>query len=71
MGRREYAELVMRQVAGETVAQYRSLPDAELRAHCEPQVRAFSNPASDLQTAGASQLAVIQSQAPAMRPAEK
>lgn len=71
MGRRDHAELVLRQVAGETVAQYRALPDGELRAHCEPHVRAFSNPASDLETAGAAQLAVIQAQPPAKRPAEK
>ena len=71
MGRRVQANLVMKQVEVETAAQYRTLPESELRAHCEQHVRAFSNPRSDLETAGATQLAVIRSQPPAKRPAEK
>jgi len=71
MGRREYSELVMRQVEGEAVARYVALPEAELRAQCDQYVRAFSNPASDLETAGAAQIAVIQSKAPAKMPDRK
>lgn len=46
------------------------LPPDQLRTHCRQQSRALSNPRSDLEAAGAAQLAVIRAQAPSREPGE-
>jgi hypothetical protein len=70
MGRPEFVADVMKMQAAAAVKALEQLPaDAQL-AECRRHTRAFSNPRSDLETIGAAQLAVIQSQAPAQMPVD-
>lgn len=65
MQKPEYVEQILKLTADAARARFTELPDAQLRAQCQYFSRAFSNPRSDLETAGAAQLAVIQARAPA------
>ena len=68
MGRTDIFDEVMNLHTTTALNGLDEMPAARLHAHCRHQSRAMSNPQSDLQTAGAAQLAVIQAQAPAGMP---
>ncbi len=71
IARADIVEEVMKRHDSVVLAKFSGMPEGELREQCRVFSRTLSDPRSDLQTASASQLAVIREKMPAKLPAER